>query len=72
MTKLDQEIVADVIRSMADAGCAVVVTGHDVRALLELADQVVWMVAGTPHGLGTPQEARNHDQFRKEYLGPQF
>jgi ABC-type cobalamin/Fe3+-siderophores transport system ATPase subunit len=68
----DQELVSAVIRAMADKGCAVVVTGHDVRPLLALADQVVWMVAGTTHGLGTSEDAMNHEQFRKEYLGPGF
>jgi len=64
-----KELVADVIRTMADEGCAVVVTGHDVRPLMELADQIVWMVAGTTHGLGSPEDARSHHQFRREYLG---
>ncbi len=68
----DQERVSGVMRSMAREGCAIVLTGHDVRPILDLADQVVWMVAGTTHGLGTPEEARNHDQFRREYLGPAF
>jgi len=68
----DQELVSEVIRTMADEGCAVVVTGHDVRPLMELADQIVWMVAGTTHGIGSPEEARNYDQFRREYLGPGF
>ena len=68
----DQELVVGVIRTMAEEGCAVVVTGHDVRPLMELADQVIWMVAGTTHGIGSPEKARNHDQFRREYLGPGF
>lgn len=68
----DQELVSGVIRTMADEGCAVVVTGHDARALMELADQVIWMVGGTTHGIGSPEQARRHDQFRKEYLGPGF
>jgi ABC-type lipopolysaccharide export system ATPase subunit len=69
---IDQERVSGVMRSMADEGCAIVLTGHDVRPILALADQVVWMVAGTTHGIGTPEEARNHDQFRREYLGPGY
>jgi len=68
----DQDLASGVIRAMADAGCAVVVTGHDVRPLMELADQVTWMVAGTTHAIGTPEEARAHEQFRREYLGPGF
>jgi len=68
----DQLLASEVIRAMADAGCAVVVTGHDVRPLMELADQVTWMVGGTTHGIGTPEEAAAHEQFRREYLGPGF
>lgn len=68
----DQEVVSGVIRSMADEGCAVVVTGHDVRPLMALADRIVWMVAGTTHGIGVPEDAMKHDQFRREYLGPGF
>jgi ABC-type lipopolysaccharide export system ATPase subunit len=70
LAPLDQERVAKVIRRMADEGCAVVVSGHDVRRLLDLSDQVIWLAAGTTHGLGTTEDARNHHQFRKEYLGP--
>lgn len=65
----DQEVVAAAIRDLADSGVAVLVTGHEVRALLDLSDDVIWMTAGSTHGLGTPTEAMAHDQFRREYLG---
>lgn len=68
---LDAELVAATLRRLADEGCAIVVTGHEVRALLELADDVVWMVAGTTHAFGTPTEALRNDAFRRDYLGPQ-
>lgn len=66
----DQESASRIIRDLAGGGCAVLLTGHDVRTLLDAADNVVWMVGGTTHGLGSPDAARNHHQFRKEYLGP--
>ena len=66
----DQDRVASGIRRLAEGGSAVLVTGHEVGPLLALADQVIWMAAGTTHGLGTPQQAREHFQFGKEYLGP--
>ncbi len=66
----DKEVVSGAIRKLADEGCAVLVTGHDVEALLSLADEVVWMVGGTTHWLGSPDSARNHFQFRQDYLGP--
>jgi ABC-type lipopolysaccharide export system ATPase subunit len=46
------------------------ITGHEVHDLMALADQIIWMTAGTTHGLGSPEDAMVHDQFRREYLGP--
>ncbi len=54
---------------MAQQGCAIVITGHEVCQLLDTADDIVWMAAGTTHGMGTPEEAIQHEQFRREYLG---
>jgi lipopolysaccharide export system ATP-binding protein len=64
------ETVAHALAAMAAQGCAIVVTGHEVPQLMGIADEVVWMVAGTTHGLGGPAEALEHGQFRREYLGP--
>ena len=66
----DAEVIASGLVAMARAGCAVVVTGHEVPHLMQIADEVVWVTAGTTHGLGTPAAASAHDQFRREYLGP--
>lgn len=66
----DQELVATALRDVADAGTAVVTSGHDTRILMALSDAVVWCTAGTTHHLGSPAEARAHDQFVREYLGP--
>jgi ABC-type lipopolysaccharide export system ATPase subunit len=55
---------------MAARGCALVVTGHEVPELLDLADEVVWMTGGTTHGMGTAAQAEAHEQFRRDYLGP--
>ena len=55
---------------MARQGCALVITGHEVRQLLNTADDIVWMAAGTTHGMGAPEKAVQHEQFRREYLGP--
>lgn len=70
LTPKDRLVVADALRLMASRGVGIVVTGHDVPDLLDVADQVTWMVAGTTHQLGTPAEASAHDQFVREYLGP--
>jgi len=60
--------VCRALRSLADTGTAVLVTGHEVEDLLALADEVVWITAGTTHGLGSAMEARGNWAFRKEYL----
>lgn len=65
----DQVRIARVLRRLRDRGCALVVTGHEVPEMLDLADEVVWMTAGTTHGLGTATQAAASAQFRREYLG---
>jgi ABC-type multidrug transport system ATPase subunit len=72
LAPLDSELLAHVMRAMADEGCAVVTSGHDARALMALSDVVIWCVAGTTHHLGSPEEAVTHAQFVREYLGPGF
>lgn len=66
----DQEVVARCMGELAASGSGVLATGHEVDALLAIADEVIWMTSGTTHGLGTPSEAAAHHQFRREYLGP--
>lgn len=68
----DQEVMATVLRSLADAGAAVITSGHDVPILLGLCDSVIWCVAGTTHDLGAPQQALQHSEFVREYLGPRY
>lgn len=70
LTPSDRVVVAEALRTLARDGAGVVVTGHDVPDLFEVADHVTWMAAGTTHQIGTPAEARKHDQFVREYLGP--
>lgn len=65
----DQTMIGTALRRLAQKGTAVVLSGHDVEALLSVTDEVIWCVAGTTHGLGGPDEARGHSQFVKDYLG---
>jgi ABC-type multidrug transport system ATPase subunit len=72
LAPIDQEALGNLMRSMASEGAAVVTSGHDVSVLLEITDVVIWSVAGTTHHLGSPTEARAHEQFKRDYLGPRF
>jgi ABC-type multidrug transport system ATPase subunit len=66
---LDVDRISSLMRQLRANGVALAVTGHETDALLALADDVVWLTAGTTHALGTPEAALRHTQFRREYLG---
>jgi ABC-type multidrug transport system ATPase subunit len=70
LAPIDRAVVAEELRAHARRGAAVIATGHEVEDLLAVADEVVWMVAGTTHILGSVQAALEQGQFRREYLGP--
>jgi ABC-type multidrug transport system ATPase subunit len=68
MMPVDIELISAALRRLVQQGSAVCVTGHEVRPLLAVADDVYWMTAGTTHLLGSPERARQHEQFQREYL----
>ncbi|MGK2933883.1 MAG: ATP-binding cassette domain-containing protein [Gemmatimonadaceae bacterium] len=69
LAPLDAELIGASLRAFRANGCAIVVTGHDTAAMFGLADEIVWMTAGTTHALGAPATARENWQFRREFLG---
>lgn len=66
----DAAVLSSIFREIAAQGCAVVISGHEVHTLLDVADHVTWCTAGTTYELGPPADARAHESFRREYLGP--
>lgn len=67
----NQAAFGALLREMADGGTAVLTSGHDAPVLLRISDAVIWSAAGSTCHLGSPDEARRHPQFRREYLGPE-
>jgi ABC-type multidrug transport system ATPase subunit len=65
----DREVVAAALRDLALSGCAIIISGHEVAQVMRVADDVVWMVAGTTTWLGAPDAAAKNEQFQREYLG---
>lgn len=65
---IDAELVIGQLRSMAEAGCTVVVSGHDATGLMSVADTVVWVTSGTSYVFDSPDAAARNDRFRREYL----
>ncbi len=61
---LDAELITRAFRDLAAAGCAVVITGHEVEALFDAADHVTWCTDGTTHELGPPQAAARGSPVR--------
>lgn len=66
----DMETLSATLRRMADTGCGVVVTGHEVPTLWSVADRVVWCTDGTTYDLGSPAAAAEDWRFRQAYLVP--
>jgi ABC-type multidrug transport system ATPase subunit len=69
LAPLDAELIGESLRALRANGCAILVTGHDTAAMFALADEVVWMTAGTTHPLGAPAQAGENWQFQREFLG---
>jgi lipopolysaccharide export system ATP-binding protein len=65
----DIEMLSAALGRLRAAGCAIVMSGHEVPALMNMADEVVWLTAGTTHSLGSAADACQNWQFRKEYAG---
>ena len=69
LSHIDAERLLEVLREMASDGCAVVVTGHEVPALLAAAHHVTWCTSGTTYEMGPPFMARTDERFVRDYLG---
>lgn len=65
----DSEVLTKVLRGLVHSGTAVVLTGHEVTTLLDVADHVTWCTNGTTYELGAPAKATQHAAFAYEYLG---
>lgn len=69
LAPIDAERISAAIRRIAARGAGVLVTGHETATVLDVADEVTWLVSGTTHVLGSPAAARGHWQFRRDFLG---
>jgi ABC-type branched-subunit amino acid transport system ATPase component len=55
--------------SMREAGCAIVLVDHNVKAVAELVDRIAVMHAGQKIFEGTPAEATSNERVREVYFG---
>ncbi len=66
---MDAESLLGVFREMARDGCAVVITGHEVPAMMSAVHHITWCTAGTTYEMGPPFMARTDERFMRDYLG---
>jgi ABC-type multidrug transport system ATPase subunit len=64
----DSDLLLECLRALARDGCAVIISGHEVKTLLGASDEVVWVTSGTSYFLGAPDDALQNERFRREYL----
>jgi len=69
ISPIDADALLQVFREIAHNGCAVVITGHEVPAILAAVDHVTWCTAGTTYEMGAPFMARTDERFMRDYLG---
>ena len=67
---LTAETIGGGLQHLAADGCAIVVTGHEVRSLRPYLTSVVWLTSGTTYEMGSTENAWKNERFRREYLGP--
>ena len=67
---MDIALLTRAFRHLANRGCAVVFTGHEIQSVLAAADRVTWCADGTTTDLGSPAAASRNERFQREYLGP--
>ena len=66
---LTAETIGCGLQLLASTGCAIIVTGHEVRSLRPYLTSVVWLTSGTTYEMGNPDNAWENERFRREYLG---
>ena len=69
ISPLDAEAIAAALRNLAARGCAIVISGHEIHALLDLADVVAWCSEGTTVEFPSAAAARADWRFQRDYLG---
>jgi ABC-type lipopolysaccharide export system ATPase subunit len=62
-------VLQAVVRELAAAGCAVVITGREVPPIRAVADSVFWLRDGTSQMMGSATRAAEDWRFRRDYLG---
>jgi lipopolysaccharide export system ATP-binding protein len=64
--------ISDLVRFLKKRGLGVLITDHQVRETLQIADRVYVMYDGAVLFNGTPEDVLSNPDVRRVYLGEQF
>jgi lipopolysaccharide export system ATP-binding protein len=64
--------ISELVRFLKKRGLGVLITDHQVRETLQIADRVFVMYDGAVLFSGTPQDVLSNPDVRRVYLGEQF
>ena len=68
LSPLATEMVSACLTRLAQQGCGIIISGHELAFLLPLAHEVFWLVNGTTRHVGAPETTLTNWSFRREFL----
>jgi branched-chain amino acid transport system ATP-binding protein len=69
LMRSDKAMLTQVLRTLANAGLAVILVEHDMTLVMGISDHVVVLDAGRTIAAGTPDVIRREPKVREAYLG---
>lgn len=69
LTFAEKTKLIEVLRSLADAGAAVLLVDHDMELVMQASERVTVLDAGQVIAEGTPEEVRTDERVLAVYLG---
>lgn len=69
MNSAEKEDLNVLIRKIIDRGITVLIVEHDMKLIMDIADEIFVINYGANLGSGTPAEIQSHPEVIKAYLG---
>lgn len=69
MNSAEKEDLNVLVRKIIDRGITVLIVEHDMKLIMDIADEIYVITYGTNLANGTPEEIQNNPEVIKAYLG---